>query len=85
MRKLELKIDDLAVETFAVAERAEEPGTVFGNVPTRMASCYLTNCPWDCSYFEDTNCCGATNGCSQAEDSCEAVTCSEYTCVNVCG
>jgi hypothetical protein len=72
MRKLELKIDDLTVETFAVAERAEEPGTVFGNVPTRMVSCYLTNC------------CGATNGCSQAEDSCEAVTCSEYTCVNVC-
>ena len=77
MRKLRLQPDDLAVETFAPAERAEERGTVVGHVPTRMASCYLTNCPWDCSYFMESYCCpGATYGCSQAEDSCENVTCS---------
>jgi|GEM_PF-2782953 len=71
MKKLTLKLDDLAVETFSTAGTRARPGTVHGYNPTtdcgtatRYVSCNFTACPLDCSGFAGTECCTATEpGC----------------------
>jgi hypothetical protein len=49
MKKIELKIESLRVESFATAAPERGKGTVFGNAKT-VDTCYATACP---SWIDD--------------------------------
>lgn len=85
MKKLKLQFDELAVETFATAERTQDEGTVLANAPpTRFVSCYLTACPLDCTNGFLSECCTFGTECCTDGDTCNNFTCAEVTCVTVC-
>jgi hypothetical protein len=58
MKKVQLKLDALAVESFETAERREERGTVDGQqLVTRFGACTNTTCPpANCFCTEDYSC-----------------------------
>lgn len=60
MKKLSLRIADLAVESFSVLERDPRGGTVHGHMPdTRVGSTCVTQCatgPCDCVFTDPYSC-----------------------------
>lgn len=58
MKKIQLKLEALAVESFETAEEPGERGTVKGHqVYTRLANCTATTCPpYHCFCTEDYSC-----------------------------
>ena len=58
MKKVQLKLDALQVESFETAERREERGTVDGHqIATRLNNCTNTTCPpYNCFCTEDYSC-----------------------------
>ena len=73
MRKLRLKLDELAVESFAPAGLAAERGTVRGHV-----SLYWEDC------LPSETCPGAGWPCEETQQSCDG-TCYVHTCQPGCG
>lgn len=65
MKKLRLKLEDLAVESFPTAIAADERGTVRGNEAT--PGCATESCT-NCTY--DDTICGLTWHCSNAAPLC---------------
>jgi hypothetical protein len=73
MKKLALKLDDLAVETFATTGTKGRAGTVQGRDATLhcgddtfYVSCNFTACPLDCETFgcnSQTDCCSQDGSC----------------------
>ena len=85
MKKLKLQLDELAVETFATAAKADETGTVEANVrPTRYVSCYLTACPLDCTGGLHSDCCTAGTDCCTHEITCAYVGCEPSVDMSDC-
>jgi hypothetical protein len=58
MKKVQLKLDTLRVESFETAERSEARGTVNGNqIATRIGGCTATTCPPNhCFCTENLSC-----------------------------
>ena len=58
MKKVQLDVDALQVESFETAERREERGTVEANqIVTRLNNCTNTTCPpYHCFCTEDYSC-----------------------------
>lgn len=58
MKKIQLKLDTLRVESFETAERFAERGTVNGHqLYTRLANCTNTTCPpYHCFCTENQSC-----------------------------
>lgn len=58
MKKIQLKLDTLRVESFETAQRFEERGTVNGNqIVTRINGCTATTCPPNhCFCTEEYSC-----------------------------
>lgn len=58
MKKIQLKLDTLRVESFETAERITERGTVEGQqIATRVGGCTQTTCPpAHCFCTEDLSC-----------------------------
>lgn len=58
MKKIQLKLDTLQVESFETAERAEARGTVDGHqMATRFGGCTNTTCPpHNCFCTENVSC-----------------------------
>jgi hypothetical protein len=59
MKKIQLKLDTLSVESFETAVRVEERGTVNGNqlVTRSGGGCTNTTCPpYNCFCTEDYSC-----------------------------
>ena len=65
MKKLRLKLEDLAVESFPTASPADERGTVRGHEAT--PGCVTESCT-NCTY--DDTICGLTWHCSNAPPLC---------------
>jgi hypothetical protein len=66
MKKLRLDVEDLAVESFATADGADERGTVRGHEATE--GCAVTESCTNCTY--DDTICGLTWHCSNAPPLC---------------
>lgn len=58
MKKVQLKLETLRVESFETAERPEERGTVNGHqFATRVGGCTVSTCPpHNCFCTEDYTC-----------------------------
>jgi hypothetical protein len=58
MKKVQLKLETLQVESFETAERFEERGTVNGNqIATRFGNCTNSTCPpYNCFCTENYSC-----------------------------
>ncbi|HEX6041295.1 hypothetical protein [Longimicrobium sp.] len=81
MRKLNLSLDDLAVESFEpVSAPAAARGTVHGNDLTEEASCNFTCTPTDCGTCVACNTVEYTCGGCDPRPTLYDPTCGEYTC-----
>jgi hypothetical protein len=58
MKKVQLKLDTLQVESFETAERVVERGTVEGHqIATRFGGCTASTCPpYNCFCTENDSC-----------------------------
>ena len=79
MAKLRLDLDELSVESFDTAARAEEKGTVFGEQCTCYTNCTCPGCPSCDETCADT--CGAS--CLETCVTCDP-TCRDYSCWDTC-
>ena len=88
MKKLQLRLESLSVESFAANEKDGEMGTVHARAATTdcgnetmYVSCNYSACPADCTGF-NTDCC-TYDPCLSAscgEDSCYVHTCIYTSC-----
>jgi hypothetical protein len=79
MKKLSLDLDQLVVDSFDTAAKAEEKGTVFGEQCTCYTNCTCPGCP-TCDHTQcDQNTCQHT-----CDFSCWG-TCYDPSCYQTCG
>jgi hypothetical protein len=81
MNKLKLKLDELAVESFATCGTEREKGTVFAEACTCPGVTCANTCPATCAYTCDDATCPQCPTCAAT---C-ANTCDDPSCNGTCG
>ncbi len=85
-RKLKLRLDELAIDSFDTTQPADKKGTVFGEQCTCYTQCTCPGCP-TCYASCNGTCAGTcANTCANTCDDATCVNCGTgYTCDATCG